>query len=120
SFIDVHDIADVAVAIANGPFDGRALVLTGPTALTGHQMAASLATAAGRSVRFVSPALPHFRAALTERGVPGWQVDGLIELYEAIQAGRAPHIAAVTADVAATTGRPPRSFEQFAVANFGS
>ena len=119
SYIDVSDIAAVAVAVANGPFDGRALDLTGPAALTGEQTAAMLTSAVGRRVRFVSPPLGQFRAALTERGMPAWQVDGLVELYEAIQGGHAPHIAAVSMDVAATIGRPPRSFEEFAFANFG-
>ena len=119
SYIDVSDIAAVAVAVANGPFDGRALDLTGPAALTGEQMAATLTSAVGRGVRFVSPPLGQFRKALTERGMPAWQVEGLGELYEAIQGGRGPHIAAVSADVAATIGRAPRSFEQFAGANFG-
>ena len=112
-------IAAVAVAVANGPFDGHALDLTGPAALTGEQMAAVLTSAVGRRVGFVSPPLGQFRTALTERGLPAWQVDGLGELYEAIQGGRAPHIAAVSTDVVATIGRPPRSFEEFAFVNFG-
>ncbi len=73
SYVDVHDLADVAVAIANGPFDGRALTLTGPAALTGEEMAATLSGVLRRPVRYVLPSLAQFRAALTERGVPTWQ-----------------------------------------------
>jgi uncharacterized protein YbjT (DUF2867 family) len=120
SRIDVHDLADVAVAVADGPFDGRALTLTGPAALTGEQMADMLAAALGRPVRFVSPPLPQFRAALSERGLPAWQIEAFVELQEAVLAGRAPHLAIVTQDVAATTGRPPRSFAQFAQREFGA
>ena len=119
SRIDVHDLADVAVAVASRPFDGRALTLTGPAALTGDQMARTLASVLGRPVRYVSPPLPQFRAALVERGLPAWQIDAFVELQEAVLDGRAPHLAVVTKDVEANTGRPPRSFAQFAQREFG-
>jgi uncharacterized protein YbjT (DUF2867 family) len=119
SYVDVRDLAAVAVAVADGPFDGRALALTGAAALTGEQMAGALATALGRPVRFVSPALPLFRAALAERGVPAWQIDALVELYEAVHAGRAPHLSTLSADIAAVTGGRPRSFDEFARSAFG-
>ena len=61
SHVDVHDLADVAVAIANGPFDGRALTLTGPAALTGEEMAATLSGVLRRPVRYVSPSPAQFR-----------------------------------------------------------
>jgi NAD(P)H dehydrogenase (quinone) len=109
----------LAVAVASGRFDGRALTLTGPAALTGDQMAATLSGVLGRPVRYISPPLPQFRAALVERGLPAWQIDAFVELQEAVLDGRAPHLAIVTADVEAATGRPPRSFAQFAQREFG-
>ena len=120
SRVDVHDLADVAVAVADGPFDGRVLTLTGPAALTGEEIAATLSDVLGRPVRYISPPLPQFRAALTERGLPVWQIDAFIELQQAILDGHAPHLAAVTADVETNTGRPPRSFAQFAQREFGA
>lgn len=118
SHVDVHDLADVAVAVANGPFDGRALTLTGPAALTGEEMAATLSDVLGRPVRYILPSPAQFRAAMTERGMPAWQIDAFIELQEAIVAGRAPHLAPVTADIESATGKPPRSFAQFARREF--
>lgn len=120
SRIDVADLADVGVAIADGPFDGRVLTLTGPEALTCQQMADILSTMLRRPVRYISPPLPQFRAALTERGLPAWQIDAFVELQEAMLAGRAAYLATVTADVADTIGRPPRSFAQFAEREFGA
>jgi uncharacterized protein YbjT (DUF2867 family) len=120
SRLDVRDLADVAVAVAHGPFDGRALALTGPAALTGEEIAAVLSGVLGRPVRYISPPLPQFRAALTERGLPAWQIDAFIELQQAILDGRAPHLAVVTADVEIATGRPPRSFAQFAEREFSA
>jgi len=119
SRIDVHDLADVAVAVADGAFDGCALTLTGPAALTGDEIAATLSGVLDRPVRYISPPLPHFRTALVERGLPAWQIDALVELQEAVLDGRAPHLAVVTKDVEAATGRPPRSFAQFAQREFG-
>ena len=82
-------------------------------------MAATLASVLGRPVCYISPPLPQFRAALVERGLPAWQIDAFVELQEAVLDGPAPHLAVVTKDVEATTGRPSRSFAQFAQREFG-
>ena len=118
SRIDVHDLADVAVAVADGAFDGCALTLTGPAALTGDEIAATLSGVLGRPVRYISPPLPQFRTALVERGLPAWQIDAFVELQEAVLDGRAPHLSVVTKGLEAATGRPPRSFTQFAQREF--
>ena len=119
SYLDVRDIADVAVAAANGSFDGRVLTLTGPEALSGAQVAAILSEVLGRPVRFLSPDLGPFREELVENGVPQWRVDALVELYSAIHSGRGSHLPAVSPDIMAATGRPPRTLRQFAKEAFG-
>jgi uncharacterized protein YbjT (DUF2867 family) len=119
SRIDVNDIADVAVAVSKRPFDGDVLTLTGPVASTCDEMAATLSTVLKRPARYISPRLGQFRAALSGRGLPGWQVDAFVEVQEAILTGQAPHLAIVTNDVMRETGRPPGSFAQFAVREFG-
>jgi uncharacterized protein YbjT (DUF2867 family) len=120
SVVDVHDLANVAVAVARAPFDGRALTLTGPAALTGDEVAATLSAVLGRQVRCVSPPLAQFRAALTERGLPAWQVDALVEVQDAMLSGRAPHLAQVTTDIETATGRKPHALAQFAEREFGA
>jgi uncharacterized protein YbjT (DUF2867 family) len=117
--LDVHDIADVAVAVANGSFDGQVLTLTGPEALTGAQIAAVLSKVLRRPVTFVSPDLEPFRAELIQNGVPKWRVDALVEVYSAILGGRGSHLSAVSPDLEAVTGRPPRTLRQFAEDAFG-
>ena len=119
SYLDVRDVADVAVAAANGSFDGKVLTLTGPEALSGAQVAAILSEALGRPVRFVSPDLGRFRAELIENGVAQWRVDALVELYSAVLGGRGSHHPGVSPDVMAATGRPPRALRQFAKDAFG-
>jgi uncharacterized protein YbjT (DUF2867 family) len=114
SYLDVRDIADVAVAAANGSFDGKVLTLTGPEALSGAQIAAVLSEAVGRPVRFVSPDLERFGVELIQNGVPRWRVDALVEVHSNILAGRGSHLSAVSPDVLAATGRPPRVLREFA------
>jgi uncharacterized protein YbjT (DUF2867 family) len=120
SHVDVLDLADVAAAVANGPFDGRALTLTGPLAITGEEMAATLSEVVNWPVQYVLPSVAELRAALNARGMPAWQVGAVIELQEAVLAGKAPHLPLVTEDVEKATGRPPRSFAQFALREFGA
>lgn len=119
TLLDVRDVADAAVVVAGGRFDGRALILTGAEALTGSQMADTLSAALGQPVRFVSPDLHNFGAALAEKGVPAWRRDSLVELYSAIQDGLAPHLALTSSDFTAITGKPPRTFRRFAQEAFG-
>ena len=68
-------------------------------------MAATLSSRIGPAGPLVSPSPAQFRATSIERGTAAWQVDAVIELQEAILAGRAPHLALVTADIEAATGK---------------
>jgi uncharacterized protein YbjT (DUF2867 family) len=119
SLIDVRDIADVAVLAARGDHDGEAVVLTGPEALRGDDIARILSEACGRAVTFASPSIGVFRKSLVDQGAPAWRVDALAELYEAIQAGAAGHVGRVAPGVEEIIGRPPRAFRNFAQEMFG-
>jgi uncharacterized protein YbjT (DUF2867 family) len=109
SAIHVDDIGEVAAAALTGEPRG-VLSLTGPEALTHDEMAASLASAAGRSIQFVDAAPDQFRESLAGH-VPDWQVDGLVEDYAHYKAGEAEQ---VTGDVELVLGKPARSFATFA------
>lgn len=118
--IDVRDTADAALAVAGGGFDGRALVLTGSEALTGPEIAAVLSEGCGHAVRFVSPDLQSFEAALDAQGTPAWRANSHLELYGAIQGGRAPHLAVVSNDFMTLTGKKPRTLLQFVRTEFAN
>ena len=118
TFIDVRDTADAAVAVAGGGFDRRALVLTGSDALTGPEIAAVLSEGCGHPVRFISPDLQSFKAALDAQGAPGWRADSHLELYSDIQGGRAPHLAVISHDFTTLTGKKPRTLLEFIRAEF--
>jgi uncharacterized protein YbjT (DUF2867 family) len=114
SLIDVRDIAAVAVLVAGGSHDGEALDLTGPKAVTGAEIAEILTEATQKPVSFVSPTIEAVRNALLDQGAPLWRADALAELYKAIEAGRAGHIARVNSNVETITRRPPRGLRDFA------
>jgi hypothetical protein len=70
-----------------------------------------------KPVTFSSP-IPAFRAALLDRGAPLWHIDALVELYQNVQDGRAPHIARIPPDVERVAGRTPRTLREFVVESF--
>ena len=119
SYVDIHDIADVAVAAARGDFDDQALTLTGREAIGGERVSALLSQATGKRVQFISPDLQSFRSALTQSKLPDWHIEALTELYARVQEGRASHVSSVTADIENVTGKRPRSFLAFAQDCFG-
>ena len=120
SYVDIRDIADVAVVAARGDFDDQALTLTGREAIGGARISNLLGQVMGKPLKFASPDLESFRSVLAERGLPEWHIDALIELYTRIQQGRASHVSSVSADIENITGKRPRSFLEFAQDAFGS
>ena len=111
-YIDTRDIAAVAAQVLTCPgHQGNSYMLTGPEALSAAEVAERLSAAVGRQVRYVDLPPDAFRQALAGVGLPGWLADALIEGNTLLAAG---HGAGVTGEVAKLTGRPPRTFEQFA------
>ncbi len=111
-FIDTRDIAAVAATLLTNPrHQGTSYTLTGPEALSAAEVAERLSAAIGRQVRYVDVGPDAFRQGLRDAGLPGWLVDGVVEGNTLLAAG---HGAAVTDEVARLTGRPPRTFAQFA------
>jgi uncharacterized protein YbjT (DUF2867 family) len=114
SYVDVRDVADVAVAVSRGSLDDQALTLTGREAIGGERVSALLSQVTGKRVRFVSPDLQSFRSALADGKFPDWHIDALAELYSRVQAGRASHVSSITCDIENVTGKRPRSSLEFA------
>ena len=112
AFIDARDIAAVAAELLTNPgHQGASYTLTGPEALSAAEVAERLAAATGHQVRSVDLGPDGYRQALAGAGMPGWLVDGVVESNTMLAAG---HGATVTNEVARLTGRPPRTFAQFA------
>ena len=117
-FLDVDDIADIAVAaLTDDRHAGRLYELTGPQSLTMGEVAAELGRAAGREVRYVPVSLEQHAAEATALGVPDEFVELLTYLYGEVVDGRN---ADTTDDVERALGRPARDFTSFASAAAGA
>ena len=111
SVIDARDIAAVAARLltlsppATGCFD-----LTGPEALSNHDIAGVLTRVLGRPVDYLDTPPGETRATLRAAGVSRWLTDIVMELYELSARGGA---ARVSSQVSEVLGRPPIAFRQF-------
>lgn len=102
------DIADAAAAVLRDPgaHAGQTYDLTGPAALTFAEIAATVAAAAGREVRFQNETLAEAYASRARYGAPDWQVDAWVSTYTAVAAGE---LATVSPAIEELTGRPATS-----------
>lgn len=112
SLVDVRDIAEAAARVLLEPgHDRRAYTLTGPRAITQAEVAALLAGATGRSVRYVPLSPAQAREEMTAARMPEWWADLLLELYAVAAAGGCSRVAP---DAQQLLGRAPRDFASFA------
>ncbi|HET6707524.1 NmrA family NAD(P)-binding protein [Amycolatopsis sp.] len=111
-FVDVRDVADVAVKVLTEPgHTGELYELTGPRLLSFADAAAAIAAATGRDVRYVPVPAGEFAAAAASQGVPEAEVGALTELFARVLDGRN---SSVTSGVARVLGRPATDFADFA------
>jgi uncharacterized protein YbjT (DUF2867 family) len=108
-FIDVDDLADVAVAalLDAGAHDGLVHEVTGPRALTWDDAVAEVAAARGHRVELIRIPLDAFVAGLHDAGVTDGEARLMAYLFDEILDGRN---AAPTDGVERVLGRPARSF----------
>lgn len=105
------DIAEVAAVILRDPaaHAGKTYDLTGPEALTLHQVARTLTEETGRAVRYHDETLDEARISRAGYGAPDWMVDAWISTYTAIAAGELATVSTAVTDV---TGRPATTFQE--------
>jgi uncharacterized protein YbjT (DUF2867 family) len=111
-FIDVDDIAEVAVAaLIDGRHAGEVYEVTGPRLLTFADIAAELSRAVGRTITYVN--VPHdaFVTGAAESGAPKDVVWMLDYLFATVLDGRNAYL---TDGVQRALGRAPRDFANYA------
>ena len=112
TFIDVRDIAAVAVAaLTDRRHLGETFELSGPEALSHAEVAQILSEATDRGFIFEDVAEEDWRAETVHRGMVPDDADALIGLFRRIREGA---MAEVTGDVERVTGRPPIDLATFA------
>jgi uncharacterized protein YbjT (DUF2867 family) len=112
-FVDIDDIAEVAVAALTDPRHSRKEYdVTGPRLLTFQQAAAELGQATGRSVVYQPISLDQFHAAMTVIGGP-MVADVFTNVCRETLDG---HNATLGDGVQRALGRPARDFADFCAA----
>jgi len=111
-FVDVEDIADVAVAaLTEAGHNGEIYEVTGPRMLTFTEVAKEISRAAGREVRFIQIPKDAFAAAIAESGAPDDIAWLLNYLFDTILDGRNAY---VSDGVQRALGREPTDFADYA------
>jgi uncharacterized protein YbjT (DUF2867 family) len=112
TFVDVEDIADVAVAaLTEDGHAGRTYELSGPRALDLKEVARILGTAIGRRVVYSAVTVEEFVAELVQGGWPAEDARGFAEVFHPLREGLDAHY---SGGVEEALGRKPRAFEEFA------
>ncbi len=115
AFIHPDDIADVATAaLLTHDFDGEAVIVTGPRALSYGEMASSIGSVIGKRVRFEEISDQKAYASVIRWAGKGPYADAIVDIWRAVREGR---LATVSEGVQQVLGRPPLSFEQWAEEN---
>jgi uncharacterized protein YbjT (DUF2867 family) len=111
-FVDVDDIAEVAVAALTRPgHSGRLYELTGPRALTFDEAVAEIARATGREIAFVRVPPNAYANAMADAGLPQDVIDLTLYLFTTVLDGRNTQ---VCDGVRQALGREPRDFADYA------
>ncbi len=111
-FVDVDDIAEVAVAaLTEDGHAGEIYEVTGPRMLTLAEIAAELSSATGRDITYVP--VPHeaFVSGVADSGAPKDVVWMLDYLFSTVLDGRNAYL---TDGVQRALGRPPKDFADYA------
>jgi uncharacterized protein YbjT (DUF2867 family) len=111
-FVDVEDIADVAVAALTGSgHHGQIYEVTGPRLLTFAEAVDAIAEASGRDITCTPIPLDAFTGFLMEAGEAPEVIEILAYLFTEVLDGRNAYVAD---GVERAIGRPPRDFTEYA------
>lgn len=112
-FIDLDDLADVAVAaLTEDGHAGETYVLSGPRAMTWGEAVQEISRAAGRPLRYVPLTDAEYTAEMTGRhGFPADFVELLLPMFRHI---RNDGSAELSDGVRRALGREPRDFAEYA------
>lgn len=111
AFVDPRDVGSVGAALlmASSLPAERVLRLTGPAAVTYHQVADAIGDVLGAPVRFEPVSEEDARGALVEDALPGPLVETLLTVYRLQRSGAFADVTTVIADL---LGRPARGVRE--------
>ena len=100
----------MAVLLGDGNHDGLTYDVTGPEAITLHQVAEELSWATGRSITYHAETLKEAYESRASYGAAEWEVEGWVTSYAAIANGE---MNVVSDTVSKLTGHSPMSFSDY-------
>jgi uncharacterized protein YbjT (DUF2867 family) len=110
-FVDVDDIAEVAVAaLTEDGHEGRLYELTGSRMLTFAEAVGEIAATVGREIAFIPITFEEYGGALAQYDIPEDVIGLLRYLFTEVLDGRNAHVANGVQDA---LGRPARDFGDF-------
>jgi len=111
SFVDVRDVGELAArTFADASLRRQAWTLTGPAALDFGEVAAILATALGRPIRYRPASIRGYAIHLRRHRLPWMQVLVQTVLHVGLRWGNASR---VDPALGRLLGRPPRALQQY-------
>lgn len=111
-FIDVDDIADVAVAaLTEAKHQGQLYEVTGPRLLSFRDVAKELSQGLNRDIQFVPVSMAQFTAEMLKQGTPQGALAMLEFLFQEVLDGRN---AVISDGVQRALGRPAKDFSDYA------
>ena len=115
SFVDVRDIAAVAVQALtsnkDGLHNGKAYTITGSEAISYGDAAGILSDYIDKKVSYVNISEDDARKAILNMGMSDWHANILLELLKLSREG---YLSSISHDFEVVTGKKPRLFSQFA------
>lgn len=109
SYVSRDELAAAAAAAALAPKLERAVYeLTGQVAVDFDEIAARVAAATGRAIRYEAVSEDGYAAALVAQGMPEWFGRALANMFTAVAQGR---FSRTSNDFAALVGHPPKSLD---------
>lgn len=115
--IDVRDIGAffARVLLEEGKHDGRTYTITGPAAITLHDVAAAASRALGKPVKYQPVPLDATLQGMRGMGIDAWNLGALADYFQAYARSWASD---VTPDFENVVGKPARTIDDFAAATF--
>jgi uncharacterized protein YbjT (DUF2867 family) len=112
SYLDLRDIAAVVARVVASPAEhlAKTYELNGPEAVTYAELAQRIARVCDRPVNFVDIPEAAQRSSMLGMGMPGWQVDALLDLQRYYTNGQGGEVTGVLQQL---LGRPPMRIDSF-------
>ncbi|MCB2221026.1 MAG: SDR family oxidoreductase [Bacteroidetes bacterium] len=109
--VDARDIAAVAAVVLTEPgHEGKTYVVTGPEAVSYHDIAKELSVLLGREIKYIQQTPEEGHKAMLSSGMPEWLVDDMTLLNKRYASNEA---AEVSKDVEKVTGRKAIPLRKF-------